>query len=75
MIISTAKELKVSGNDNDYDDEDVVQDYLNSMRMMKRRKWRMVMITLTMVAGFKQTLPIDNHDDENGELMVGIIAY
>ena len=35
----------------------------------------MVMITLTMVAGFKQTLPIDNHDDENGELMVGIIAY
>ena len=49
MKISTAKELKVSDNVNDYDDEGVVQDYLNSMMMVNgrmRRKWRMVMKTL-----------------------------
>ena len=76
MIIFTTKDFKVSDNDNDYDDEDMVQDYPNSMRMIKRRKWRMMTMTLTMVAGCKQTLAIDNHDDddENGELMVGIVA-
>ena len=64
MIISTIEDLKVSDNDNDYDAEDVVQDYLNSTRMMKRRKWKMVMMTLTIFAGFKRTLPIDNHDQK-----------
>ena len=51
MIISKTKELKVSDNDNEYDDENVVHDYLNSMRMMRRvRKWRIVLMILNMVA-------------------------
>ena len=42
-LFSTAKELRVSDNDNDYDDEDVVQDNLNSMSMMIMRRVKRMM--------------------------------